>query len=220
MGLSEEERREKARAASRRSYAKNAEKNRARVAEWRAMNPDKVKAYRKSDAARASVKASVAKRPEYYAAKRQDWEKANRVRRQTAKNAQYAADPEPGRAKALRHLAKPGVREKIAARAKAAKARPEERERLRINKQNRRDRTRSGKLTRGITAKLMTLQRGCCAGCACNLSESGHHLDHIVPLALDGEHADHNMQLLCPRCNLQKNAKDPIAWAQLQGRLL
>lgn len=195
-------------------------KARARVARWKAANPERVKAYATSADGKASQKASVAKRAEYYREKQREWEQANRERRREARKARDHANPQPAREKALRHLAKPGVREKVAARAKAAKARPEERERLAINKQNRRARTAGRKLSRGITAKLMELQRGRCAGCACDLRESGHHLDHRVPLALGGEHADHNMQLLCPPCNRRKNAKDPIAWAQQEGRLL
>jgi hypothetical protein len=45
-------------------------------------------------------------------------------------------------------------------------------------------------------------------------------LDHMMPIDLGGLHADENLQLLCPTCNLRKYNKDPIAWANENGRLL
>jgi 5-methylcytosine-specific restriction endonuclease McrA len=41
-----------------------------------------------------------------------------------------------------------------------------------------------------------------------------------MPLARGGSNDRLNLQCLCPQCNLSKNAKDPIAWAREQGRLL
>lgn len=35
-----------------------------------------------------------------------------------------------------------------------------------------------------------------------------------------GIHGDENLQLLCPACNLKKSNKDPIVWANQNGRLL
>lgn len=195
-------------------------KARERAAEWRRLNPERVKAYRKSDAAKDSRKRSVAKRPEHYAAKQRAWEAANREHRNERAREAYSRDPEVGRSKSLRHLNRPGVREKVAQRAREAKKRPEVRARLNINKQNRWIRASGGKLSRGLIGQLMLLQRGKCANCNCDLSSSGHQMDHITPLVRGGEHMDRNIQLLCPPCNLKKNAKDPIIWAQEQGRLL
>lgn len=91
----------------------------------------------------------------------------------------------------------------------------------RIYKQNRRAREMQGdgRLSEGIVEKLFVLQRGLCACCRKKLGDD-FHLDHIVPLAKGGEHSDSNMQLLTPRCNTEKHAKDPIEFMQLRGFLL
>ena len=46
------------------------------------------------------------------------------------------------------------------------------------------------------------------------------HIDHIVPLARGGTHTADNIQVLCYQCNTQKGSKDPIEFAQSNGRLL
>jgi 5-methylcytosine-specific restriction endonuclease McrA len=74
-------------------------------------------------------------------------------------------------------------------------------------------------LSSNIVQKLMKLQRGKCACCGTSL-KNGFHVDHILPLALGGEHSDLNVQLLTPRCNLKKKALHPVDWMQKQGRLL
>lgn len=76
-----------------------------------------------------------------------------------------------------------------------------------------------GRVSKDIIQKLSEAQRGKCANCRCLLG-ADFHLDHIVPLARNGAHADENMQLLCAACNWSKSSKDPIRWAQEQGRLL
>jgi len=74
-------------------------------------------------------------------------------------------------------------------------------------------------LSPGIAKRLYELQRGRCACCGVPL-KAGYHIDHIMPLSLGGAHADTNVQLLTPRCNLRKKAMHPIDWAQRNGRLL
>ena len=75
-----------------------------------------------------------------------------------------------------------------------------------------------GKLPSGTVARLQQLQKNRCANCRKKLTK--FHLDHIVPLAKGGLHASGNVQLLCPNCNSRKSAKDPIDFAQQEGRLL
>lgn len=84
--------------------------------------------------------------------------------------------------------------------------------------QNRRNR-KAGRLEYGTIPALMKLQRGLCAYCKCDI-HSGYHVDHIVPLARGGKHRADNIQLLCGPCNLRKSDRDPIEFAQLNGRLL
>lgn len=75
-----------------------------------------------------------------------------------------------------------------------------------------------GNLSVGIVAKLLALQRGRCANC--RLVMSAPQIDHIVPVSRGGTNTDDNVQLLCRKCNCKKHAKDPIVFAQEQGRLL
>jgi 5-methylcytosine-specific restriction endonuclease McrA len=93
---------------------------------------------------------------------------------------------------------------------------------VRIYNQNRKSvrRKQTGLISYGIVKKLMGLQKGLCANCGSNLKTTGHHMDHKIPISLGGEHADENLELLCPTCNLRKYNKDPIAWANENGRLL
>lgn len=62
-------------------------------------------------------------------------------------------------------------------------------------------------------------QRWKCAVCGTDVKEN-YHVDHILPLAKGGVHHRHNIQILCPSCNLSKHAKDPIEFMQRKGFLL
>lgn len=90
----------------------------------------------------------------------------------------------------------------------------------RIEKKNRKLRIRaSGRLSTGISKKLLLLQKGKCAICRDDIL-SGYHIDHVVPIALNGTNTDDNVQLLCPKCNISKGAKHPIDFMQSLGKLL
>lgn len=65
---------------------------------------------------------------------------------------------------------------------------------------------------------LLSLQRNRCAHCSNKLTSC--HVDHITPLALGGSNWPSNLQILCPTCNMQKHAKDPIEWKQQCGMLI
>jgi len=56
---------------------------------------------------------------------------------------------------------------------------------------------------------LKKIQLNKCNMCLCELSLSGYHVDHIMPLALGGHNGLENIQLLCPTCNRIKNARHP-----------
>lgn len=66
---------------------------------------------------------------------------------------------------------------------------------------------------------LMRLQRGLCVGCRCDI-RGAFHVDHIQALARGGSNDRLNLQLLCPTCNVSKNARDPIEFMQSRGFLL
>ncbi|MFZ2541693.1 MAG: HNH endonuclease signature motif containing protein [Gallionella sp.] len=92
----------------------------------------------------------------------------------------------------------------------------------RIQAHNRRARKRAngGRLSKGLAAKLFSLQRGKCAcGCMQSLGDD-YQLDHRMPVALGGSNTDDNMQLLTGICNRQKCAKHPIDFMQSRGFLL
>ena len=97
----------------------------------------------------------------------------------------------------------------------------ENKEKVRLYRLNHKNSKRTtGKLTQGITSKLMTLQKHQCAACHCDLNLYGFHKDHIYPLALGGKNVDLNIQLLCPTCNRKKCAKHPVEFMQSIGFLL
>lgn len=87
--------------------------------------------------------------------------------------------------------------------------------------QSRRARRRgaAGTFTAAEIAALYRKQRGRCACCSGSLKD-GYHRDHRTPLALGGSNDIANIELLCGPCNLRKGAKDPVAWAAENGRLL
>jgi len=182
----------------------NAEKIRDRSAKYRAsLIPEKTKAYqakyylKNRDAIRASSADYKLKNP----LSQLEYRKRNK-------------------AKLKENLAKWRFKnpEAMAKSAAAwAKANPEAR---RINEQNRRAKCKSsGVLSRGLTGKLLALQKGRCACCGLLLGKN-FHLDHIMPLALGGTNTDDNIQLLRQRCNNKKYAKHPIDFMQEKGFLL
>jgi 5-methylcytosine-specific restriction endonuclease McrA len=70
--------------------------------------------------------------------------------------------------------------------------------------------------------KALRMQRGRCASCQDKVGGANkkYHVDHIVPLSRGGSNESTNLQILCVECNLRKSAKDPIEWANENGRLL
>lgn len=76
-----------------------------------------------------------------------------------------------------------------------------------------------GSFTAAEIETLYSKQRGCCANCGCALGDKFHR-DHRRTLADGGTNDIGNIELLCGTCNLRKHAKDPIAWAQENGRLI
>ena len=84
--------------------------------------------------------------------------------------------------------------------------------------QNRRTR-KQGRLPRGTVENIYLLQKQSCAVCKVHLGDD-YHVDHIHPLAKGGKHEKHNIQLLCPTCNVRKSAKEPVLFMQQNGYLL
>lgn len=89
------------------------------------------------------------------------------------------------------------------------------------NGHTRRARLRSapGSFTAAQIDALYLAQRGRCACCRVKLS-GVFHRDRRVALANGGTNDIGNIELLCGSCNQRKSAKDEIAWANENGRLL
>ena len=83
-----------------------------------------------------------------------------------------------------------------------------------------RRRSAEGVVTAADIRELLLLQRNKCAICKTHLSATGYHVDHIKPIARGGTNFRENLQILCPPCNLSKQAKDPIEYMQELGFLL
>ncbi len=57
-----------------------------------------------------------------------------------------------------------------------------------------------------------------CYWCKTKLKNE-YQIDHYFPISKGGKHTISNLVITCPTCNLKKNAKDPIEFAQERGRL-
>ena len=85
-------------------------------------------------------------------------------------------------------------------------------EQVRVSNMNRDKRVRTGTLSPDIYQRLHAAQCGQCVYCRISLDEVTPHLDHIMPLALDGSNTDDNVQLLCPTCNTSKGSTHPAEY--------
>lgn len=85
---------------------------------------------------------------------------------------------------------------------------------------NRRARLRNAEGSHGKSdiRRLLSLQRGKCAGCGIKLKE--YHVDHVRPISRGGSNDFYNLQILCPLCNRTKCAQNVIEWNQRNGKLL
>lgn len=108
-------------------------------------------------------------------------------------------------------------------RAKLARwraAHPEKRKAIRRSRKAL-ERGSEGRHTDADIEFLKTKQRGRCAHPWCRSSlKGGHHVDHIIPLALKGRNDRGNLQLLCEPCNLAKGAQHPVSFALAHGMLV
>lgn len=215
----------------RETYSKDPEKYRNRSMSWAKENPDKILAARKKyylenpEKVLALRQASgirnkqksleygrawYAANSEYKKQKAKEWYENNIDKAQESArirgNASYAANPEIHLARQKEYRSKNP--EAMAALSRKYKA-------------NRKGAT--GSHTGKDILFIFNSQRGLCANCNKKLFKSGknkYHVDHVIALARGGSNWPDNLQCLCPSCNMSKGAKDPIAWAQENGRLL
>lgn len=80
-------------------------------------------------------------------------------------------------------------------------------------------RTAEGSHTAEDIKRIYKAQNGKCACCKTKVGKK-YHVDHVIPLARGGSNWASNLQVLCPNCNVRKQAKDPITFMQSLGMLL
>jgi 5-methylcytosine-specific restriction endonuclease McrA len=182
---------EKKYAQNRAWYLANIEKSRASTSKWAKANPDKIKArYLRTYDKEKSRLMANA------------WRAANPGRANIISSRWRAQNPEKMRECQQNWLNRhPGIQRVWGAARRARVLQAE-----------------GSHSTRDIK-RLFSLQRGHCAACRKSI-KPGYEIDHIIALARGGSNYPSNLQLLCPKCNAQKHAKDPIDFMQSRGYLL
>lgn len=190
-------------------YIKNKELTKERSKAYRLANIDRVKAvkaeYQKEN------KGHIREHGIAYRA-----ENSERIKKAKALYYEANKERERERSAAYREIHSKEIN------ARGAQYKRENPEKVRIRNRNRYEQKRGngGKLSLGIIFRLLKIQGNKCAICKVNLKKTGHHLDHIVPVSRGGKNSDANVQITCPKCNLEKRDKDPIVFMQSMGFLL
>lgn len=86
-------------------------------------------------------------------------------------------------------------------------------DKVRVRNRNRLARRKGAEGTHTLseTLELLEKQDSKCACCDVPLDDT-RHLDHIIPLSKGGSNWIHNLQWLCPFCNVSKNDLLPEEW--------
>jgi 5-methylcytosine-specific restriction endonuclease McrA len=153
------------------------------------------------------------------------WVKANPQRARESHRA-YALGPKREELREKRReYAAAHSKELVAKAAAWAATHPERTRELKLqaaHKRRARKLAAPGQHTHADILRLFERQHGHCVACNSALVKTGkgkYHVDHIMPLTRGGSDGPENLQLLCPHCNLRKNAKTPEQWAKEQGKL-
>ena len=168
-----------------------------RNATWRKSNPDKVRANTSRSYQRHRTKRCAAKK--HYRQTTPDYAERHR---ESAK--QWRLDhPEQYRAIRNKYLSKARKTEayRLANRANSAR-----------RKMRRWRRPDGSPVYKERLAALLRRHNGKCYWCRKSYGET-YHLDHVMPLAIGGEHDITNLVVSCPTCNLKKGVKTPMEWA-------
>lgn len=190
---------------------------------WINRNPDRVRACRgtyrilNADKIKAQGIAYRATNADQVKARRDAYLAANGDKAKASSAAWVKANPEKVKATKDRYRSANVEKEK-ASYAAWAKANPEM-VRAKVARRRAIKLAAEGSHAAAEIADLLQNQKCKCANCRAPL-KGGYHADHITPLSKGGSNWISNIQLLCPACNLRKGAKDPIRFAQENGRLL
>ena len=70
-----------------------------------------------------------------------------------------------------------------------------------------------------IRYDTLTKAKGRCAACGIERSKAVFHVDHIIPHSLGGKTVPENLQVLCSKCNLEKNNRDDTDFILWEKRM-
>jgi len=210
MAQTKEERKAAKKASDAKYCTNNADKIKIKKAKYHIENSEKIKEYKAIYRVANAEKIKV-DRDKY----RHDKENADKLKKYQA--TYRAANSDKAKAYQAEYYAANANKIKVSI-TQYKKENPEVRRRARHKRRALKAKC-GGTLSKGLTERLMTLQRGKCACCKKSVKD-GHHLDHIMPLILGGSNTDDNIQLLCPSCNCSKGAKHPTDFMQSRGFLL
>jgi 5-methylcytosine-specific restriction endonuclease McrA len=211
---------------------KNKERNAKYFSEWRKNNPDKVKMYhdkaRDSGSGKDYYKRNRQKRiekalawnranPDAAKAHCKKYRQVNRYRLSEKKRSYYRANRQDILAKGFEYRSSRRHERALATRIWR---------RNNPDKSSAADRNKKA-MTRGAQGKhsssdiqrILHMQNFKCAECKTSVRRN-FHVDHIIPLSRGGSNWPSNIQILCPPCNLEKHASDPIEFARRRGRLV
>lgn len=99
------------------------------------------------------------------------------------------------------------------------KANPEKNKAYKAATSARRRAQTKGGATGPETQAWFNAQRKVCHWCGLRCADAPT-IDHRVPLTRGGKHEIRNLLIACHSCNARKQARDPIEWAQIIGKLL
>jgi 5-methylcytosine-specific restriction endonuclease McrA len=206
-----------------------AQRNREKARAWAAANPERRRETRRlyqithSEELKEKKRAYMAD-PEKAAHKRKhdrEYRKVNAEQVSEQKAIYYQKNKEIiNTLKQLRYRQNP--KKTLEQQRQYHLANPEKVSALNRNAKARRKRA-PGRHTAADVAALYEAQGGLCVGCDVVLIAKGrgkYHVDHIMPITLGGSNWPDNLQLLCPTCNMSKNAAHPDDWTARRIRKL
>lgn len=151
-------------------------------------------------------------------AETREWNSENKERKLKS-TLKWQRENKEARAKISKRYLDKFSREEKRNRLNEWRAKNPEANRSAIARRRKQLRTSAKHYTAEDVKRIKTAQQNKCAVCKTDVSKS-FHVDHVIPVSAGGDNSPLNIQILCPTCNLNKNAKDPIDFMQSRGFLL